>query len=149
MTEKIAPSARSPQNPAEWQDYFDLRWRVLRAPWDQPRGSEKDDREADSQHLMIAGPDSRAIAVGRLHFNSPAEAQVRFMAVDPQSRGRGLGSLVLREFEDRARAAGATSIVLNARDDAQRFYRKHGFSVVGPAPTIFSAVKHVLMRKEL
>ena len=148
MTEKIA-AARSPQNPAEWQDYFDLRWRVLRAPWDQPRGSEKDDREADSKHLMIVGPGSRAIAVGRLHFNSPTEAQVRFMAVDPQSRGRGLGSLILREFEDRARAAGATSIVLNARDDAQRFYRKHGFAVVGPAPTIFSAVKHVLMRKEL
>jgi ribosomal protein S18 acetylase RimI-like enzyme len=71
------------------------------------------------------------------------------MAVDPASRGRGLGSLILREFEDRARAAGAMLIVLNARDDAQRFYQKHGFVVVGPAPTIFSAVKHVRMRKEL
>jgi predicted GNAT family N-acyltransferase len=149
MMEKIASLPRPPQNPAEWEDYFDLRWRVLRAPWDQPRGSEKDDREADSQHLMIVGPDSRAIAVGRLHFNSPTEAQVRFMAVHPQSRGRDLGSRILREFEDRARAAGATSIVLNARDDAQRFYEKHGFSVIGPAPTIFSAVKHVRMRKEL
>jgi predicted GNAT family N-acyltransferase len=149
MTEKAASLPRPPKTPAEWEDYFDLRWRVLRAPWDQPRGSEKDDREADSQHLMIVAPDSRAIAVGRLHFNSPAEAQVRFMAVDPQSRGRGLGSLILREFEDRARAAGARSIVLNARDDAQRFYQKYGFAVVGPAPTIFSAVKHVRMRKEL
>jgi predicted GNAT family N-acyltransferase len=149
MTEKAASLPRAPKTPAEWQDYFDLRWRVLRAPWDQPRGSEKDDREDESQHLMIAGPDSRAIAVGRLHFNSHAEAQVRFMAVDPESRGCGLGSLILREFEHRARAAGATSIVLNAREDAQRFYQKHGFGVVGPAPTIFSAVKHVRMRKEL
>ena len=149
MMEKIASLPRPPQTPAEWEDYFDLRWRVLRAPWDQPRGSEKDDREADSQHLMIVGPDSRALAVGRLHFNSPTEAQVRFMAVDPQSRGRDLGSRILREFEDRARAAGATSIVLNARNDARRFYEKHGFSVIGPAPTIFSAVKHVRMRKNL
>ena len=138
-----------PQSAAEWEDYFDLRWRVLRAPWAQPRGSEKDEREAESQHLMIVGKDSRPLAIGRLHFNTAAEAQVRFMAVDPSVQGRGLGSAILQEFEGRARAAGAISIVLNARDDAQRFYQKHGFAVVGPAPTIFDAVKHVRMRKEL
>jgi ribosomal protein S18 acetylase RimI-like enzyme len=137
-----------PQSAAEWDVYFDLRWRVLRAPWHQSRGSEKDDREAESEHLMIVGEDLRPLAVGRLHFNSPAEAQVRFMAVDPQAQGRGLGSTILREFERRARAAGATSIVLNARDDAQHFYQKHGFVVTGPAPTIFEAVKHVRMRKD-
>jgi ribosomal protein S18 acetylase RimI-like enzyme len=149
VPENVAPSPRSPRTAAEWKDYFDLRWRILRAPWGQPRGSEKDNREADSEHLLILGPHSRPLAVGRLHYNTPAEAQVRFMAVDPQSQGRGLGSLILREFERRARTAGATSIVLNARDDAQRFYRKHGFVLVGPAETIFSAVKHVRMRKEL
>lgn len=139
----------SPQSAAEWEDYFDLRWRVLRAPWQQPRGSEKDDIEADSQHLMIAGKDSRSLAIGRLHFNTPDEAQVRFMAVDPSAQGRGLGGKILQECERRARAAGAKWIVLNAREDAQRFYLKHGFVVVGPAPTIFDAVKHVRMRKEL
>lgn len=149
MAENLNSSPRSPQTPAEWEDYFELRWRILRAPWDQPHGSEKDDREADSEHLMIVGPDSRPIAIGRLHFNTSAEAQVRFMAVESKSQGRGLGGLILREFERRARAAGATSIVLNARDDAQRFYQKHGFVVVGPAATIFSEVKHVRMRKEL
>ena len=138
----------SPQSEAEWNEYFDLRWRVLREPWQQPRGSEKDDREADSEHLMIFGQHFRPLAVGRLHFNSPAEAQVRFMAVEPAARGRGFGSTILQEFERRARAAGATSIVLNARDDVQRFYQKHGFVVVEPAPTIFGVVKHIRMRKE-
>ena len=149
MTEYAISSPRSPQTPAEWEEYYDLRWRVLRAPWDQPRGSEKDDRETASEHFMIVGPDSNALAVGRLHFNTPAEAQIRFMAVDPLVRGRGLGNLVLRECERRARAAGATSIVLNARDDIQGFYVRHGFVVVGPAETIFSVIKHVRMRKDL
>ena len=149
MTQNITEPPRSPRTPDEWENYFDLRWRVLRAPWDQPRGSEKDDRESDGEHLMIVGPDSSALAVGRLHFNTPAEAQVRFMAVDPQARGGGLGSLVLRECDRRARAAGATSIVLNARDDVQEFYVRHGFVVIGPAETLFSAVKHVRMRKDL
>ena len=139
----------SPQSPAEWDDYFDLRWRVLRAPWHQPRGSEKDGREVESEHLMIVGQDSRPLAVGRLHFNTPHEAQVRFMAVDPAAQGRGLGSIILRELEKRAHLAGATSIVLNARDDARPFYQKHGFAVVGPAPTMFDAIKHIRMRKDL
>jgi predicted GNAT family N-acyltransferase len=139
----------SPQSQGEWDGYFDLRWRVLRAPWQQPRGSEKDDIEAESQHLMIAGKDSRPLAIGRLHFNTPAEAQVRFMAVDPSAQGHGLGGKILQECERRARVGGAKSIVLNAREDAQGFYLKHGFVVIGPAPTIFDAVKHVRMRKVL
>lgn len=98
---------------------------------------------------MIARPDGSPLAVGRLHYITPAEAQVRFMAVEPQAQGQGLGGAILQEFEKRARATGATSIVLNAREDAQRFYQKHGFNTVGPAPTIFDAVKHVRMRKDL
>jgi len=142
-------AARSPQAPREWDEYFDLRWRILRAPWNQPRGSEKDDREELSEHLMILDRDSRPLAVGRLHFNRPDEAQVRYMAVEPEMQGRGLGGQLLETFEERARAAGATSIVLNAREDAQRFYQRHGFITVGPAPTIFDAVNHVRMRKDL
>jgi predicted GNAT family N-acyltransferase len=149
MIDNVTKSPRSPRTPDEWENYFDLRWRVLRAPWNQPRGSEKDDHEKESEHFMIVGSASRALAVGRLHFNTPAEAQIRFMAVDPQSQGHGLGSLVLKECELRARAAGATSIVLNARDDVQGFYFRHGFVVVGPGETIFSTIKHVRMRKDL
>ncbi len=149
MTPDADRAARSPQTLREWDQYFDLRWRMLRAPWNQPRGSEKDDHEETSEHLMIPGPDSQPIAVGRLHFNSPREAQVRYMAVEPEMQGRGLGGQLLETFEERARSAGATSIVLNAREDAQRFYQRHGFIAVGPAPTIFDAVKHVRMRKDL
>ncbi|MDQ3117252.1 MAG: GNAT family N-acetyltransferase [Verrucomicrobiota bacterium] len=157
MPHDVASSPRSPQHsaprspltPAEWADYFDLRWRILRAPWDQPRGSERDEAEETSEHLMIADPDYRPLAVGRLHFNSSAEAQVRYMAVEPSARGQGLGGRILEEFERRARAAGAASIILNAREDAQRFYQNHGFKTIGPAPTIFDAVKHVRMRKDL
>ena len=140
---------KSPQSESEWDGYFDLRWRVLRAPWQQPRGSEQDDFESKSQHLMIANPGGQALAVGRLHFNSPSEAQIRFMAVEPAAQGRGLGSVILRELEARARAAGATAIVLNARDNVRPFYEKHGFTVTGPAATLFGEVKHVRMRKDL
>jgi predicted GNAT family N-acyltransferase len=138
-----------PRSQIHWEKYYDLRWRVLRAPWNQPRGSEKDDREAESQHLMILGPNAEAVAAGRLHFNSPTEAQVRYMAVAPEAQGSGLGGAILRELERRARAAGAQSIILNARENAQPFYARHGYKVVGSAPTLYDTIKHVRMGKDL
>lgn len=138
-----------PQSPADLEHYFDLRWRVLRAPWNQPRGSERDDREDESIHLMIRSNAGDALAVGRLHLNTPTEAQVRFMAVAPEAQKRGLGSILLRELENRARTAGAKQVVLNARATAQHFYERHGYHVEAPADRLFAAVEHWRMRKDL
>ena len=44
---------RSPATPDEWQRYYHLRWQILRAPWQQPPGSERDDLEAQAYHLML------------------------------------------------------------------------------------------------
>lgn len=140
---------REPQSEADWKSYFDLRWRVLRAPWNQPRGSERDDQEDQSIHLMICDRDRRALAAGRLHFRSPAEAQVRYMAVDEAFAGRGLGWKVLRELECRAASAGASRIVLNARKNAVPFYLKHGYAVTGPADTLYGVIEHSRMAKEI
>ena len=143
------PVVICPSSAEDWERYFDLRWRVLRAPWNQPRGSETDDRDGDSTHLMAIDSEGQALAVGRLHFNSAAEAQVRFMAVAESARNRGLGSVLLAELEKQARAAGAARVVLHSREGAQHFYEKNGYRVTGLAPTLFDAIKHVRMAKDL
>ena len=130
-------------------DYFDLRWRVLREPWDQPRGSERDDLDATAFHLVMRTPEGKPVAIGRLHLNSPEEAQVRFMAVDPLWRNRGLGGRILRGLEEEARARRVARIVLNAREDASEFYLANGYQLEGPGETLFDKVRHVRMRKNL
>jgi ribosomal protein S18 acetylase RimI-like enzyme len=138
-----------PRSEIDWERYFDLRWRVLRAPWQQPKGSEQDNREADSVHLMLCDASRMPLAVGRLHLNSPDEAQIRFMAVDPKATRRGLGTIVLLALEARAAKMGAHCIVLNAREQAIPFYRKHGYVVTGDAETMFGNVSHVRMTKRM
>ena len=140
---------RQPCGSNEWERYFDLRWRVLRAPWNQPRGSERDDREDTSVHVALWTDDGTPVAIGRVHLNSPAEAQVRYMAVEPGREGFGYGARVLAGLETAARDLGAIEIVLNARESAQRFYERHGYTVVGPAATMFGDVAHVRMSKNL
>src|SRR3954463_9888643 len=136
-----------PSSEADWSGYFDLRWRVLRQPWDQPRGSERDPEDSSAYHLMVRRPLGTVVAVGRLHFNSKDQAQVRYMAVDPDCRGKGLGGRVLSGLEAHAQVKGASEIVLNAREAAIPFYIRYGYEVIGPFDTLFGSVNHVRMRK--
>src|SRR5206468_10265208 len=89
----------SPRSPSEWDAYFDLRWRILRQPWHQPRGSERDEMDESAFHLLLLDRDANALACGRLHSNSFDEAQVRYMAVDDNRSGRGYGSRILQGLE--------------------------------------------------
>jgi predicted GNAT family N-acyltransferase len=149
MTAQKKPVLRSPCSSADWETYFDLRWRVLRQPWGQPRGSERDPEDKSAFHLLLMDAADKALACGRLHRTVPGEAQVRYMAVVENARGCGYGSRILNALEAQARATGARKIVLNARDNAVEFYRKRGYDLIGDAETLFGAIRHVRMTKLL
>ena len=72
-------------------------------------------------HLLLIDPARKPLACGRLRFNAPDEAQVRFMAVDQSARGSGYESRILRGLEAEAVRRGAQKIVLNARDNVTEF----------------------------
>jgi N-acetylglutamate synthase-like GNAT family acetyltransferase len=140
---------KPPQSEEEFARYFELRWQVLREPWGQPRGSERDELEDAAEHALIVDDDGRPLAVGRLHFNSPTEAQIRYMAVAETARGRGLGRQIVEYLEAIARRRGATTIVLNARHEVTEFYARLGYATVGKGPTLFGTVAHRRMLKRL
>src|SRR6266496_4654459 len=83
---------QGPKSPSEWDAYFDLRWRILRQPWSQPRGSERDSEDNSAFHLLLMDAAGKDLACGRLHLPAPGEAQIRYMAVEEQARGCGYGS---------------------------------------------------------
>lgn len=139
---------REPASPSEMDLYYDLRWRVLRERWTKVRETGKDEHEGDAFHLT-AWVGGRLCGTGRLHFNSPEEAQVRFMAVEETCARRGIGSRILETLEARARACNARRIVLNARDSAVGFYRRHGYELVDQSATLFDSIVHWRMQKIL
>ena len=89
------------------------------------------------------------LGVGRAHFNSKDEPQIRYMAVDENQQGNGVGSKILQELEKRVQEKGAKYIVLNSRGSAVNFYKKQGYEIISEAPTMFGVIKHFKMRKEL
>jgi predicted GNAT family N-acyltransferase len=136
-----------PKTKADFDRYYDLRWRILRMPWGEPLGSERDGLDGSSIHLMACDDDDRLLGVCRLHFNSPGEAQIRFMAVDEDCRNAGAGSALLAWVESKARQQGAERIVLNARESAVPFYLKRGYAVAGEGETLFGVIRHFRMGK--
>jgi predicted GNAT family N-acyltransferase len=138
-----------PASAEAFEQYYELRWKILRAPWNQVRGSERDDDDGTSTHLMVMGDNNKLIGVGRLHFNSIREAQIRFMAIDVPEQRKGVGSFLLHALESRALQHGASRITLDARETALGFYLKHGYTSQGSGHTLFNSIAHVKMTKSL
>jgi len=141
----------APQEPRELHDYFRLRWRLLRAPWGQPWGSERDEYEDRALHRMVCDPSGRVLAVARLHRQDaePGQGQIRFMAVDPSWRGRGLGRMLLRALEAEAIGLGLGAIELNAREAVVGFYAREGYRIRGEGHTLYGVIRHLRMTKAL
>lgn len=136
-----------PSSPEQFEQYYDLRWRILRAPWKQPRGSEKDIIEEDSYHLMVVDSTGRVLGVGRLHLNTPQQAQIRFMAVETREQRNGIGKMLLQALEAKAMEWCAEEIIFDARANIAGFYKRYGYVTLAPGHTLFDSVYHYKMHK--
>lgn len=139
----------TPRSDAEFARYFELRWQLLRALWDQPRGSERDEFEAQAFHLQARDRAGTLIGVGRLHHRDERQGQIRYMAVVEAWRGRGVGRALLGRLEQQARDWGLAEIRLHAREPVVGFYAHQGYRVIGPSHTLFGVIAHTLMHKPL
>lgn len=137
---------RAPENQAEWEAYFDLRYQVLRAPLNQPRGSEKHEGDASGIHFAIFEHDV-IVAIARLDYPEEEIAQVRFVAVATDLHGRGLGKKIMLAVEERCKTDHKQKLILHARDYAVDFYRKMNYSLVEPSYKLFGVLQHYLMEK--
>ena len=137
--------------PLSKEDYelmYNLRWRILRKPWQQPKGSEKDDIENESYPFIVIYHD-KVVATARLHKNSEDEGQIRYLAVKEEYRNQRIGSKLVRYIEGFATCLGIKSIILNARKTAKAFFEKLDYEITGESPLLFDEIKHFIMHKEL
>ena len=137
-----------PSTPTEWDSYYQLRWETLREPWNQPKGTEKDNMEETSIHFFALEGDI-PFGVCRMQYNDENIAQVRFMGVSEKSRGKGVGSVVLKHAELRAKKDHRKVMILQARDYAVPFYEVNGYKVTEKTFLLWETIQHYLMEKRL
>ncbi len=127
---------------------IDLRYAVLRQPWDKPKDTATDDLELSSINAYIEQA-GEVIACGRLQDNDNGLGQIRYMAVHPNYQGKGLGKLIVAKLEEEAKAIGLTTIELQARENALEFYKSQGYMVKETSFKLWDIIQHYLMTKEL
>lgn len=139
---------RIPKSPEEWENYYDLRYRVLRAPLNQERGSERNEGDASGHHFALY--DSGILkAIARLDRADDGVAQTRFVAVELESQGKGYGKHIMLDVERAASERGDHLMILHARDYAVIFYKKLGYELVEESYKLFDVLQHYLMHKAL
>lgn len=139
---------RTPKTAEEWEAYYDLRYRILREPLGQPRGSERNDGDETGIHFALFEEGSIK-AIARLDANDSSAMQVRFVAVELTEQGKGLGKMIMEATEQVARELGMSKIVLHARENALDFYRNLGYGLVEKSHNLFGLVQHYYMEKAL
>ncbi|HFD32697.1 MAG TPA: GNAT family N-acetyltransferase [Gammaproteobacteria bacterium] len=137
-----------PQTDQHWQDYYQLRWLLLRKPWHQVQGTEKDSLESVAYHRM-ALDNGKVIAVARIHIVGSDMAQIRYMAVHADYQGQQIGALLLDKLEQVVQKQGVKKVILNSRESACGFYLKGGYTVVAPSYVLYGLIPHFLMEKWL
>jgi len=141
-----------PQTEIQFQQYFQLRWRILRKPWGEPEGSERDEtdnKNTDHCYHVMAMENNIICGVARLEFPSPGQSQLRYMAVDEIYQNKGIGRLIVEHVENYARQKNNSELFLNARENAVGFYERLGYSVTEKSYLLFDSIQHYKMTKSL
>ncbi|MEJ2278572.1 MAG: GNAT family N-acetyltransferase [Candidatus Lokiarchaeota archaeon] len=143
---------QEPKNHEQLEQMYCLRWQVLRKPWDQPKGSERDEKDTNqfkNTIPIIALINNQVVGTIRLHQNTKDEGQLRYLAIDKEFRKKGIGSELILYSEKISKRLGFQKLILNARKTAAQFFKKLGYEIVGEGPIIFGVIDHYVMIKYL
>ena len=129
-------------------DIIDLRYDILRKPWNQPKETSTDGMEDKAINAFIED-DSEVVACGRLQDNGNGLGQIRYMAVHSNHQGKGLGKLIVAKLEEEAKRIGLITIELQARENALEFYKSQGYIIKETTFKLWDIIQHYLMTKEI
>ncbi|NHI91004.1 MAG: GNAT family N-acetyltransferase [Candidatus Lokiarchaeota archaeon] len=136
---------RKPKTNVELEKEYQLRWRILFEPWNQPKGSEKDSFEKEAEHF-IAILNDRIVGTARFHLLKEKIGQIKYLVVDEKLRLKKIGSNLLEAIHYTARNKGLRYILLNARESSRLFFEKKGYEVIEEGPLLFNAIKLFKMK---
>jgi predicted GNAT family N-acyltransferase len=110
-----------------------------------PREIEADDRDAGCLHVLVTDG-VRPVATGRLDVER--DGKIGRVAVVADGRGRGIGTLVMRQLHRLARGRGLDRVWCHAQRSAVPFYERLGYRAQG-AEFDEAGIPHRTMRAQL
>lgn len=141
---------KAPKTKEEFKEYYAVRYQVLREPYGQPKGTEKDDFEPISDHFMAVDDHTGAVVgVAKLFEKAPGVANVSHLAVAKNYLRQGIGRKLIGAVEETARQKGYRTIGTMSRLTSTAFFEKFGYRVAGLPAIHFGTIHLVWMEKKL
>lgn len=107
----------------------------------------------DTMACLVAETDGKVCGYVTAAFGYE-ELHILSIAMSPGTRGTGGADMLLAGAIERGRPRGCHAVILEVRENnerAQRFYRRHGFRVIGRRPRYYadSGEDAILLQKEI
>ena len=101
---------------------------IMRQVFVEDQGFFDDVEETDQTawHLVLY-EDGKPLGCARLFLEQESVAHAGRIALRKEYRGRHLGSLLMKEIDEKAAELGARKIILGAQYQAVPFYEKQGY----------------------
>jgi len=113
-----------------FKDSIAIRHEIFIEEQAYPPGSDIDDLEEDTEHLVLY-ENKHPIATVRIYNTENHTYRIERVAVRSEARKRGLGTKLMELAEAKIIELGGTRITLKSEDTAIAFYQKFGYEVVG------------------
>ena len=141
---------KHPVTHEDFKEYYSLRYEVLRKPWGQAKGTEKDDYEPISEHFMAVDDQTQKIVgVVKLCDKEPRVGWFSHLAVELGHQKKGIGTLLVKTVEQAAAEKGYKVIGCWSRLNTTLYFERFGYKIVGLPTNYFGTIQVAWMEKEL
>jgi ribosomal protein S18 acetylase RimI-like enzyme len=107
-----------------------------RGPWDDDLKNIEAAYLNASGDFLVALMDSKIVGMGAFRKIDPATAEIKRMRVHPEYQRQGIGTVLLKQLEARAKQLGYRRFILDTtvkQIAAQKLYEKFGYHQTGRA----------------
>lgn len=122
----------------------DIRRTVFIEEQKVPENLEWDESDDDCTHILATDNNNKPVGTARI----TADGHIGRMAVLKAHRNHGIGSAMLKQLIDHARALELSRVYLHAQLTAMPFYARHGFVTISDE-FIDAGIPHKAMQLEL
>lgn len=130
------------------QKEFDIRIKVFVEEQKVPREEEIDSYDylgGECYHFLVTTDENKAIGTGRVRL-ADGVGKLQRVAVLKEYRSHGIGRMIIKALENKAKELGASKVKLDGQLQAQGFYEKLGYEVKSGI-FLDAGIEHVLMVK--
>ncbi|MGR3741238.1 GNAT family N-acetyltransferase [Companilactobacillus sp. DQM5] len=130
-----------------YKDALQIRKNVFVKEQNVPEDMEIDEFESNSTYL-VGYKDSIPIVTARFYNTADNGWHIQRVATVKEFRKKGLAKQLLKHIENMAQNKHINYLILGAQDQAQEFYLKLGYHVIGEQ-YIDAGINHHDMKKEI